>query len=75
MSSVYLMLGDDAKALEAAKEAVSLEPDFPVAVNNLAVAYYYNDDFQAAKTHADKAAKLGYAVDQRFIEALTSALA
>jgi Flp pilus assembly protein TadD len=69
------MMGDDAKALEAAKEAVSLEPDFPVAQNNLAVAHYYNNDFQAAKTHANKAAKLGYAVDPRFIDALDSALA
>jgi len=38
MSSVYLMMSDDTKALEAAKEAVALEPDFPVAQNNLAVA-------------------------------------
>ena len=70
MTSVHLMLRNDDKALEAAQEAVRLEPDFPMAQNNLAVALYYNGDFQAAKKHADKALALGYGVDQRFLDAL-----
>ena len=74
MTSVHLMLSNDDKALETAQEAVKLEPDFPVAQNNLAVALFYNNDFQAAKKHADKAGDLGYAVDQRFLDALNKEL-
>jgi tetratricopeptide (TPR) repeat protein len=74
MTSVNLMARNDAKALEAAQEAVKLEPDFSMAQNNLAVALYYNGNYQAAKTHADKAIKLGYTVDQRFLEALNQEL-
>jgi len=74
MTSVHLMLRNDDKALEAAQEAARLEPDFPVAQNNLAVALYYNGDFQAAQEHADKASALGYAVDQRFLDALSKEL-
>ncbi|MFC1837797.1 tetratricopeptide repeat protein, partial [Thermodesulfobacteriota bacterium] len=74
MTSVHLMLRNDDKALEAAQEAVKLDPDFPVAQNNLAVASYYNNDFQAAKKYADKALALGYEVDQRFLDALSKEL-
>ena len=74
MTSVYLMLKNDDKALEAAREAVKLEPDFPVAQNNLAVAFYYNGDYPSAKKHADKAIGLGYEVDQRFLDALNQEL-
>ena len=73
MTSVHLLLRNDDKALVAAHEAVKLEPDFPMAQNNLAVAYYYNGDFQAARKHVEKAMELGYKVDQRFLEALKSA--
>jgi tetratricopeptide (TPR) repeat protein len=74
MTSVYLMLRNDDKALESAQEAIKLEPDFPMAQNNLAVALYYNNDFQAARKHADKAIGLGYEVDQRFLDALSKEL-
>ncbi|KPK32687.1 MAG: hypothetical protein AMK70_10185, partial [Nitrospira bacterium SG8_35_1] len=74
MTSVHLMLRNDDKALEAAGEAVKLEPDFPMAQNNLAVALYYKGDYLAAKKHADKALALGYAVDQRFLDALSQEL-
>ena len=70
MTSVYLMLRNDEKALEAARKAVKLEPDFSMAQNNLAVAFYYNGDYEGARKHADKARKLGYEVDQRFLDAL-----
>ena len=62
------------QALEAAKQAVKLEPDFPMAQNNLAVALYYNGDFKAARKHAEKAIALGYDVDQRFLDALQAEL-
>jgi tetratricopeptide (TPR) repeat protein len=74
MTSVHLMLRNDDKALAAAREAVKLEPDFPMAQNNLAVAFYYNGDYEAAKKHADRAIVLGYGVDQRFLDALNAEL-
>jgi tetratricopeptide (TPR) repeat protein len=70
MTSVHLMLRNDEKALEAAQKAAQLEPDFPMTQNNLAVAFYYNGDYEAARKHADKAIGLGYEVDRRFIDAL-----
>jgi tetratricopeptide (TPR) repeat protein len=72
MTSVHLMLRNDEKALEAAQQAVKLEPDFPMAHNNLAVAFYYNGEFKAARKHIEKAVALGYDVDQRFLDALNA---
>jgi tetratricopeptide (TPR) repeat protein len=74
MASVHLMARNDVKALEAAQEAVKLEPDFAMAQNNLAVALYYNGNYETAKKHADKAIKLGYEVDPRFLDALSQEL-
>ena len=74
MTSVHLMLRNDDKALEAARQAVKLEPDFPMAQNNLAVAFYYNGDYETAQKHVEKAIKLGYDVDQRFLDALNKEL-
>jgi tetratricopeptide (TPR) repeat protein len=74
MTSVHLMAQNDIMALEAAQEAAKLEPDFSMAQNNLAVALYYNGNYETAKKHVDKAIKLGYEVDQRFIDALNQKL-
>jgi Flp pilus assembly protein TadD len=68
------MAGNFDLALKAAKEAVKLEPDIPMAHNNLAVALYYNKDFKAARKSLAKAKELGYAVDQRLVEAIEKEL-
>jgi Flp pilus assembly protein TadD len=68
------MAGNFDLALKAAKEAVKLEPDIPMAHNNLAVALYYNKDFKAAQKSLAKAKELGYAVDQRLVEAIEKEL-
>ena len=39
-----------------------LEPDFPVAHNNLAIAYMESGDYELAAKHYDKAVSLGYGV-------------
>ena len=70
LTSAHIMAGNFPEALEAAKEGVKLEPDFPLVLNNLAAALYYNKDFQGAKTAADKAKELGFPVDPRFLEAI-----
>ena len=52
-SNNYLGLANHPEIIKAAKEAVKLEPDSPMAHNNLGVALYYNNDFQAAKKDGD----------------------
>ena len=74
LASAQVMAGNFDLAVKAAKEAVKLEPDFPMAHNNLAVALYYNKDFQAAKKSLTKAKELGYAVDPRLVEAIENEL-
>jgi Flp pilus assembly protein TadD len=70
LASAQIMEGNFDEALAAAKKAVKLEPDFPMSHNNLAVAYYYTKDFQAAKNSIAEAARLGYPVDPNFIKAV-----
>jgi Flp pilus assembly protein TadD len=61
--------------VEAARQAVTLEPDNSMARNNLAVALYFNGDFAESKQNMDKAKELGYSVDERFVKALEEKLA
>ena len=70
LTSAYTMVEEDVKAVDAARQAVTLEPDSPMARNNLAVALYFKGDFKEAKRHMEKAQELGYSVDPRFVEAL-----
>ena len=74
LASAQVMAGNFALAVKAAREAVKLEPDAPMAHNNLAVALYYNNDFKAAKKSLTKAKELGYTVDQRLVEAIENEL-
>jgi Flp pilus assembly protein TadD len=66
---------EDVKAVDAARQAVTLEPDSPMARNNLAVALYFKGDYQEAQRNMEKAKELGYSVDPRFSEALQAKLA
>ena len=64
------MAGNMPEALEAARKGVDLDSEFPMGQNNLAVALFYNNDFQGAKKAAEKARDLGFPVDPRFFEAI-----
>ena len=75
LTSACIMTGDFKKALEAAKAAVALEPDFGIAQNNMAVALYFNKEYAAARQHLDRAKELGYKLEPRFEQALAQALA
>ena len=75
LTSAYTMLEEDAKAVEAARQAVTLEPDNAMARNNLAVALYFNGDFSESRQNLEKARELGYSVDPRFADALEAKLA
>ncbi|PIE63544.1 MAG: hypothetical protein CSA26_12510 [Desulfobacterales bacterium] len=53
-------------------EAVNIQPDFPVAHNNLAVAYLEMKNYPKAIYHCDKAAALGFEVHSDLLEELAS---
>ncbi|MCI5122204.1 MAG: hypothetical protein D3908_13635, partial [Candidatus Electrothrix sp. AUS4] len=75
MTSVCTMLEKGDKAVESARQAVTLEPDNEMARNNLAVALYFLGAYEEAKRNMDKAKELGYAVDPRFVQGLEAKLA
>ena len=70
LSSAYNMIEETEKAVEAARQAITLEPDSAMGHNNLAVSLYFAGDFAGAKQHMDRARELGYSVDPRFADAL-----
>ena len=70
LASAYTTIEEDIKAVEAARQAVTIEPDSPMAHNNLAVALYFSGEYAEAQRHLERAAELGYSVDPRFAEAL-----
>ncbi len=74
LTSVLTMKGEDERALKAARKATEMEPDSPLAQNNLAVALYFSNDFSTAKIHMEKAKELGYSVDPNFIAGLEEKL-
>jgi Tfp pilus assembly protein PilF len=75
LTSAYTMAEQDDKAVDAARQAVTLEPDSAMARNNLAVALYFQGAFVESQRHMEKARELGYSVDPRFADALRAKLA
>lgn len=75
LTSAYTMLEQDEKAVDAARQAVTLEPDSAMARNNLAVALYFKGDFEESQRNMEKSKELGYSVDPRFVDALKAKLA
>ena len=75
LTSAYTMVSEDVKAVDAARQAVTLEPDSPMARNNLAVALYFKGEYNEAQRNMEKAQELGYSVDPRFVDALKAKLA
>ncbi len=64
LGTAYFMKGLVQEGIQANLEAVTLAPDFPVAHNNLAVAYLEIEDYEKAIIHCDKAMDLGFEVAQ-----------
>jgi Flp pilus assembly protein TadD len=61
-------MGQFEKAVEHNSRAVALKPDFGMAHNNLAVAFFYAGNAEHARDHAKKALDLGYEVNPAFLE-------
>jgi tetratricopeptide (TPR) repeat protein len=64
------MNGEVEKSIGACESALKVEPDFPIAHNNLAIACMEKGDFQKAIQHADRAVELGYEVAPEIMEEL-----
>lgn len=64
LGTAYFMKGLVQEGIKANLEAIKVQPEFPVAHNNLAVAYLENNEFDKAIAHCDKAEELGYPVAQ-----------
>ncbi|MBF0467336.1 MAG: tetratricopeptide repeat protein [Desulfamplus sp.] len=62
LGNAYLMKGLIEESIKANLEAVKVQPEFPIAHNNLAVAYLEQKDYDLAILHCDKAESLGFKV-------------
>ncbi|MFH1155708.1 MAG: tetratricopeptide repeat protein [Pseudomonadota bacterium] len=62
LGTAYFMKGLVNEAITANLEAVNIQPDFPIAHNNLAVAFLEKKDYAKAVAHFDEAVALGFSV-------------
>jgi len=70
LGNAYFMKGLVREGIEANLEAIKIAPDFPIAHNNLSVAYLEAGEVDKAITHCDKAEALGYKVPEQLKEEL-----
>ncbi|RLC24597.1 MAG: hypothetical protein DRH93_04130 [Deltaproteobacteria bacterium] len=70
LGTAYFMKGLVQEGIKANLEAIKIQPEFPVAHNNLAVAYLEIEDFDKAIVHCDKAEELGFEVAQELKDEL-----
>ena len=70
LGTAYFMKGLVAEGIKANLEAIGLEPKFPVAHNNLAVAYLELEEYDKAIKHCDEAVTLGFEVPEELLEEL-----
>ncbi len=62
LGTAYFMKGLVPEGIKANLEAIKIQPEFPVAHNNLAVAYLETGEFDKAIVHCDKAEEFGFEV-------------
>jgi len=70
LGSVYLATGDYSKAIDMYKNAITIDPSFGAAYNNLAVVYYSLKNYTLAREYIIKAMEKGYTVHSDFIKLL-----
>jgi len=68
--NAYIQMDALDKAVEAGEKMLSVAPDFPLGLNNLAYAYFLQEEFQKAIQFVDRAAELGFAVHPEFLKEL-----
>ena len=62
LATAHLMKGEVEESIEASQQALKIEPNFPIAHNNLGIAYMEKGEFAKAIAHIDQARALGYEV-------------
>jgi tetratricopeptide (TPR) repeat protein len=70
LGTAYYMKGLYEEGVQANLEAVHIQPEFPIAHNNLAVGYLELGDYQKAVSHCDRAQEQGYDVSPKLLEEL-----
>ena len=70
LGTAYFMKGLVQEGIQANLQAIEVIPEFPVAHNNLAVAYLEIQDYEKAILHCDKAVSLGFEVAQQLLDEL-----
>lgn len=70
LGTAYYMKGLYEEGVQANLEAVHIQPEFPIAHNNLAVGYLELGDYQKAVSHCDRAREQGYDVSPKLLEEL-----
>jgi len=72
LGTAYFMKGLFPEGIKANLEALNVQPEFPVAHNNLSVGYLEVGEFDKAIFHCDKAEALGFEVAREVKDELTS---
>lgn len=72
LGTAYYMKGLFEEGIQANLEAVQIQPEFPIAHNNLAVGYLELEDYPQAIFHCDKARELGYDVAPELLAELAA---
>ncbi|MBF0412430.1 MAG: tetratricopeptide repeat protein [Desulfamplus sp.] len=62
LANAYLMKGLVDESISANLEAIRIQPEFPIAHNNLAVGYLQKKEYELAIIHCDKAESFGFQV-------------
>ncbi|WP_289021417.1 tetratricopeptide repeat protein [Desulfobacter postgatei] len=70
LGTAYFMKGLVEEGVKANLQALSVEPNFPIAHNNLAVAYLELNDYKQAIKHCDIAVDLGFEVNPALLDEL-----
>jgi len=70
LGTAYFMKGLVSEGIKANLEAIKVQPEFPIAHNNLAVAYLEAGEFEKAINHCDEAERLGFQVAQELKDEL-----
>ena len=70
LGTAYFMKGLFREGVKANQEALVVEPNFPIAHNNLAVAYLELEEYDNAIKHCDEAVRLGFDVAPQLLEEL-----
>jgi tetratricopeptide (TPR) repeat protein len=72
LGTAYFMKGLYREGVQANLEAIGVQPEFPIAHNNLVVGYLELGQYQKAIHHCDQAQRLGYDVAPDLLEELAA---